>query len=236
MKLLRKELVDYENCWIKEHPNKNSNPKEYLSFLDGLEEIIESREYEPDVRFVNYGRGDLLCKEFTDYLNGNAYAGRGKYNDAFVDLAEFYSENKWLYRGTVPPELNFHKIDDDFASYKRDGVICSQEVEIIKDMINEFRNHLNNDEGGKMNLNIEDKINYAKIKYEELGYSNYEFKTERHDEINADLVWIDLRGPGALLIADNGEYLFCPSLYSTEHCIEEFKKGVRTGTFGLNNE
>lgn len=142
MKLERKELIDYEKEWLNNHPNKDNNPQEYISFLDGITDIIEKHEYEQDDRFVTYGRRDFLRKEFTDYLDEKTYSGRGKYNDAFVDLAEYYSGNTWIDMSSVPQELNFHEIDNQDTEYRNEGIICKQEIDIIKDMIKEFKLHL----------------------------------------------------------------------------------------------
>ena len=84
-------------------------------------------------------------------------------------------------------------------------------------------------------MSLEEKIKYAKQHYENLGYSGYELKTIRYDDICADLIWIQLRGPGGILIADNGEYLFCQSAHGIEYYIEEFKKGIRTGNFKIED-
>ncbi len=144
MKLNRSELIKYEEEWVQKHPNVTENPVEYASFLDGLNEIISRHDYETDDRFVTYGRRDFLRKEFSDYLNERAYCGRGKFNDAFVDLADYYSGNSWISMSSVPKELNFHEINNADIEYKKQGIICKQEVDIIKEMIQEFRSHLNN--------------------------------------------------------------------------------------------
>lgn len=142
MKLYRKELIDFENQWTKEHHNVDDNPKEYLSFLDGLTNIISNHDYELDDRFVTYGRRDFLRKEFTDYLNENLYSGRGKYNDAYNDLADYYTGNTWIPIGSIPDDKNIHSIIDKDTEYKNEGIICKQEIDIINEMIEEFRNFL----------------------------------------------------------------------------------------------
>ena len=142
MKLYRNELINYEEQWIKNHKNANDNLIEYMSFLDGLKELILNHDYELDERFVTYGRRDFLRQEFSDYLNEKVYCGRGKYNDAFVDIADFYSGNTWINMSSVPQELSFRKIDNDDMEYKKTGIICKQEADIILDMIKEFKEHL----------------------------------------------------------------------------------------------
>ena len=139
MKLYRKELIEFEEQWISKHPNKNDNPQEYILFLDELKDIISKHDYETDERFVTYGRRDFLRNEFSDYLNEKTYSGRGKYNDAFVDLAEYYTGNTWINMSSVPNGADFHKIDEEDSEYSKEGIICKQEVDIIKEMIEEFR-------------------------------------------------------------------------------------------------
>lgn len=133
MKLYRSELIDYDN---------NFDSNDYIAFLDGLYDIIVSHEYEDDDRFVTYGRRDFLRQEFSDYLNDRKYSGRGKYNDALVDLMDFYSGNTWISKSSIPENMDFMKIDKDDSEYKKDGIVCKQEADIIKDMIDEFRNKI----------------------------------------------------------------------------------------------
>lgn len=149
MKLKRSELIKFEKDWKNSHPNVAKNPVEYISFLDGLDEIISKYDYELDERFFTYGRRDFLRKEFSDYLNGKTYWGRywskGKFNDAFVDLTDYYSGNSRVNISSVPEELNFREIDDADIAYNEYGIICKQEIDIISEMIQEFKTHLNND-------------------------------------------------------------------------------------------
>lgn len=142
MKLKRNELIEFEEEWVKKHPNVTDNPTQYASFLDGLKKLIVNHDYESDERFVTYGRREFLRQEFSDYLNERTYCGRGKYNDAFVDITDFYSGNSWISMSSVPQELDFRKIDNDDIEYKKEGIVCKQEADIILDMIKEFKEHL----------------------------------------------------------------------------------------------
>ena len=69
MELNRNELIDYSQRWINEHPDRNNNPLEYISFLNGINDIISDHDYQMDGRFFTYGRRDFLRNEFSDYLN-----------------------------------------------------------------------------------------------------------------------------------------------------------------------
>ena len=77
-------------------------------------------------------------------------------------------------------------------------------------------------------MSKEEKIELAKQFYDKL-ISNYSLDISRDDEIDADFIWVvDMRGPGGLIISDNGEYLFCQSAHDYNFWKEEFKKGVRS--------
>ena len=81
-------------------------------------------------------------------------------------------------------------------------------------------------------MNKEDKIKIATEFYSKLNLENQTFEFERDEEIKADYVWIpDTRGPGGLIIGDDGSYLFCQSAHGFSYWKEEFKSGKRS-----NNE
>lgn len=142
MNLKRDELIKYEKKWIKEHSTKNDNPEEYISFLDGLSKIIIKYNYEEDDRFVLFGRRDFLKNEFTDYLNDVEFSVRGKFNDAYIDFVDFLLGNTWIDLASIPTNLDVDNVLKNDNEYKKDGIICKQEINIIKEMLQEFRNHL----------------------------------------------------------------------------------------------
>ena len=152
-KLHRNRLIKFEKKWLKKHKNASQNPIEYLDFLNGIENIINGHSYEKDDRFVTYCRRDFLRKEFSDYLNDITFSGRGKFTDAFVDLTEYYSGNTWISMSSVPSGLIFKDILEQDDSYKKDGIVCIQEKNILLDMIHEFKSHIKNEvEAKKMDL------------------------------------------------------------------------------------
>ncbi len=74
----------------------------------------------------------------------------------------------------------------------------------------------------------EEKITIAREFYDGLNLSNYNLEMKRDDEIKADYIWISgMRGPGGLIIGDDGSYLFCQSMHGYDYWKEEFKMGVR---------
>lgn len=74
----------------------------------------------------------------------------------------------------------------------------------------------------------EEKLELAKKIYDNLGLLNYSLNIKRDDDINADYIWINnMRGPGGLIIDDNGDYLYCQSAHGYDYYKEKFKNGVR---------
>ncbi len=77
-------------------------------------------------------------------------------------------------------------------------------------------------------MSKEEKISIARKFYDSLNLVDYNLEIKRDEEINADFIWIlNMRGPGGLIIADDGSYLFCQSRHGYDYWKEEFKKGVR---------
>lgn len=75
----------------------------------------------------------------------------------------------------------------------------------------------------------EEKLELATKFYDNLNLTNYSLDTFRDDEIEADFIYVpNLRGPGGLIIDDNGDYLFCQSAHGYEYWKEEFQKGIRS--------
>ena len=75
----------------------------------------------------------------------------------------------------------------------------------------------------------EEKLELAQKIYDNLELKNYSLDIFRDDEINADFVYVpNMRGPGELIIDDNGDYLFCQSAHGYEYWKEKFKQGIRS--------
>jgi len=78
-------------------------------------------------------------------------------------------------------------------------------------------------------MNKEEKIEFAKEMYERTGLKDFSIVMGRDEEINADYVSVpNRRGPGGLIIGDDGTFLFCQSARGYSYWKEEYKKGVRT--------
>lgn len=78
-------------------------------------------------------------------------------------------------------------------------------------------------------MNKEEKVKLAKEVYEKIGLTDIRVGIYRDEEINADYVWVpDTRGPGGLIIGDDGTFLFCQSAKDFSYWKEEYKKGIRS--------
>lgn len=76
----------------------------------------------------------------------------------------------------------------------------------------------------------EEKIEIAQSVFEKLGFRTNNVSIHRIEDIKADylLPKENQRGIGGIIIADDGTYLVCGSVYSVEHYIEDFKNGKRS--------
>lgn len=78
-------------------------------------------------------------------------------------------------------------------------------------------------------MNKEEKLVIARSFYDNLDLKDYNLEVSRDEDIKADYIWVsNMRGPGGLIVADDGRYLFCQSRQGYEYWKEEFKKGVRS--------
>lgn len=78
-------------------------------------------------------------------------------------------------------------------------------------------------------MNTEEKIKFAKEIYEKMGLADANVELSRDEEINADFVSVPgTRGPGGLIIGDDGTFLFCQSAHGFSYWKEEYKKGIRS--------
>ena len=76
----------------------------------------------------------------------------------------------------------------------------------------------------------EEKIKLAQKKFEKLGFPTDNIGIYRIEEIKADylLPKENQRGIGGIIIADDGTYLVCGSVYPLEHYVDDFKNGKRS--------
>lgn len=68
-----------------------------------------------------------------------------------------------------------------------------------------------------------------KIELAQKIYKREDVTSKRIEDIGADLFWVaKTRGPGSLIIGDDGEYLLRPSGYAPEKVVQAFKNGERS--------
>ena len=78
-------------------------------------------------------------------------------------------------------------------------------------------------------MNQEEKLNFARKLYAKSGLVDVKIEIARDEEINADYTSVSgMRGPGGLIIGDDGTFLFCQSAHGYSYWKEEYKKGIRS--------
>lgn len=123
--------------------------KLYLKVLNDLEGELLKYECIEDSRFVTFCRRDFLKEELTKSLL------KKDFNQAFYDIVDYVKADTWISFGSVPNKYDFKKIDNDDCDYKKCGIVCIQEKEIILNMIQEFKNSL---AGGKLTFDDRDNL------------------------------------------------------------------------------
>lgn len=105
--------------------------------------------------------------------------------------------------------------------------MTKEEKEQTEQFIKELDEKIDFD--NEFEISFEEKIKIAKLIYMKLGVETEEFKISNIEEINADffLPMASQRGVGGLIIANDGTYLLCGSMYPESYYISEFKKGKR---------
>lgn len=141
--------------------------KLYLKVLNNLEGKLLKYECIEDLRFVTFCRRDFLKEELTKSLL------KKDFNQAFYDIVDYVKADTWISFGSVPNKYDFKKIDNDDCDYKKCGIICMQEKEIILNMIQEFKNSL---AGGKLTFDDRDNSIAAAVDKLRLIPTGSEFK------------------------------------------------------------
>ncbi len=124
----------------------------YLNYFSKLVDMFNKHEFEEDNRFVTFGRLDFLRSELTQRLNDASLKTesanwKDKWDNrlgAFWDLSDYIRGDRYIAPHQVPEGMSFKDILLANDQYYKDGFICKEEKEILLDMINEIRNHINN--------------------------------------------------------------------------------------------
>lgn len=135
MKLERKELVK-----IIEEQNIDTRKNRlmlYIDILNNLEKLLLKYDYDKDPRFVTFCRRDFLLEELEKSLKTKDF------DIAFNDIADYVRNDTWISIGSVPKEYNFKVVLKMDEEYKKAGIICEQEKDILLDMLRKFKNKCN---------------------------------------------------------------------------------------------
>lgn len=124
----------------------------YLDYFDKIEKSFNEHVFDNDKRFVTYGRLDFLRNELTQRLDDvslktESANWKDKWDNrlgAFWDLSDYIRGDRHISPHQVPEGMSFKDVLLANDQYYKDGYICKEEKEILLDMINEMRNHINN--------------------------------------------------------------------------------------------
>ena len=125
--LKRSELLDMFLEFEKNISRDNLNMEYVKTFLNELSMRIELSKPNSDTRFEPYGRMLFLQKELDKYLNEKNYF------DAIYDIKDYLCDSR--NTAAIPPELF-----DKNKEYFDEDIICSEEKEILIDMIYKYLN------------------------------------------------------------------------------------------------
>ncbi len=124
----------------------------YLELFNQIEEYIVHFEFKDDKRFVIYGRVGFLINELSyrltdDYLSEASSEWATKWDNrmgAFWDLSDLVNGDHNITQGGIPEGLEYQDVLHANEEYYREGFICSQEKDIILDMIAEIKKFILN--------------------------------------------------------------------------------------------
>lgn len=147
-KLKRKKLVGIMQTFYNEYQNEtDQNRKKELmkNLMLNLEKELNTKKISSDDRFYTYCRREFLRKEFTDKLNKENIKMNNDYLlDAYYNLYDYISNDTWISLSSIPNGISAQEVIKKDEEYKKSGVICLQEKEILLDMINELNQAIEN--------------------------------------------------------------------------------------------
>ena len=110
-----------------------------------LEKELKNKKLSNDDRFFTYCRREFLRKEFTDKLNKDNIKMNNDYLlDAYFNLFDYISNDTWISLSSIPNSISAQDVIKKDEEYKKSGVICLQEKEILLDMIHELNEAIEN--------------------------------------------------------------------------------------------
>lgn len=153
-RLTREKLVEFVY-------NKFNNEKDDITKLtvDLLNEILNELNkyvYDSDTRFYSLGRRQYLEHELVRYLkNGNL-------TNAWKNFCEYIRADFMLTESNFINEFEFKLFGKEDGDYKKDGIICEEEKEIIVFMLNEIKFEILNTGFSLDNFEDNNKIDNTK--------------------------------------------------------------------------
>ena len=127
--LRRSELLNMFLEFEKTISRDNLKLLDVRVFLDELESRLKLSKPNPDPRFEPYGRMLFLQKELDKYLNEKNYF------DAIYDIKDYLCDSR--NTAAIP-----HELFDKNKEYFEEDIICSEEKEILMNMIKKYLNEI----------------------------------------------------------------------------------------------
>lgn len=129
-----REIFNQVESCVNRNYSEEENISSIKNFIFEFATKLNYLETKSDSRFVPYGRMLFLREEFTNNLNNKQYL------DALYNLGDYLADSRIQteYGNNSPEIVNNNK------EYFDEDVICTEEKQILLDMVKEFDNKLNN--------------------------------------------------------------------------------------------
>ncbi len=167
-----REIFNQVESYVDRNCSEEENIISIKNFINEFSFKLNYLETESDSRFVPYGRMTFLREEFTKNLNEN------KYLDALFDLGDYLVDTRISFNNS-PEIVNKNK------EYFDENIICTEEKQVLLDMIKEFNDKLNNQVQKSSTNLIPDNLKDF-IFFDDEGYvfANQKLPKELEDEYN----------------------------------------------------
>ena len=140
MKLKRKEVA---SKYYGKHNEINTENRDYvIYYLNEMYNFLNNYEYESNPDFIFCGRKKFIYDEIEEIMNGKKYVDNPVY---FVlgSLEEFLSNNNEVHISDSDElGISWNDLRDANDRYISTGIICLEEMEIIKNIIKKNINQL----------------------------------------------------------------------------------------------
>lgn len=134
------EIVQKFDLRNKENKDNTDNKQVLYELLLNLEKVLNKVNLKDDDRFFTYCRRDYLRKEFIDKLNKKHIETNSDYLiDAYYNLYDYITNDTWISLASIPEGINAKEVIRKDEEYKKSGIICNQEKQILLEMIQELK-------------------------------------------------------------------------------------------------